>query len=1005
MNKSRYIFITVLCILYSVLPSSALAQIVYQCDFEDEAERSQWVLNTGNQGPHCVNKWYIGAAGNHAPDAKYGLFVSSDGEEPVYDASRTMFVVAYRELTVPAGEYEIYFDWRCSGKRTGEEGFYLCWIPDTVATNSNMATADLPAWAKNEEYRLAPCFFGATSWNIGHVEWVVPEEQTRKLVIVWYNTRGGAANPSACIDNIMIAPKKDCPLPSDFKCKINNDASATIEWNRNGATVFDVWTYDYQTDEWKMHNDIKDFRITLYGLSEGYNEVYVRSHCSDESGVGQFVKYGFFMYHRGARCIDYLDLSPATCRVGDKNNPLGSPKVEDYGYADYANSLHTIHYVPGERDPFTDGTLLTKPEGAVASVRLGRYAPTFGAACEYKYKVPEEDKAILKVRYAVVLPAPHEPADNPTFKLQILANGRDLEYGCGLADFVAGASATGWKTTQYGGETITWKDWTEVAVNLRDYVGQTITIRLMVTGCKMEAHGAYAYFTLDCESGEMSGLNCGEDNPTTTFSAPSGFNYAWYLPSKPGNILSKNQTFTLDPMDTLTYHVDVISKTNGKCYYTLEACGIPRFPVASADASAKVEKCQNQVTFHNQSCVYYKNQISEKEFTRHEGVDHVYWDFGDGTFSTLNDEYVVHTYPDTGGTYTATLYAYLNGSDTICRAEMQIPVTLEDVKTPEREVHLSVGSMYEGKTYWNPYQFDTVYTVSSGCEEIVHVYIHERFFEQTDSMCQGGVYEIGDQKLTESGTYVVNLKNRWDLDSIVTLHLEVEPALVVSMPDTVPVCGGEPAILFPVRIQQGTMDSLRIVFSETAVRAGFDSVYAFGAKDEIVVTTPATVSPGYYPATVKLGTPRCPVPDIPVLVQISYSSSIIAQKDGIIALLNEGHNGGYVFSAYQWYRNGVLIEGANESYLVVGADDLGAQYTVVITRSTDGVTVAACPVIYNAAQSIEDVLAAEGPWMLLDVMGRVVVPLTETKESVPVPPGVYVLVRPDKHQTTKIIIR
>jgi hypothetical protein len=314
--------------------------------------------------------------------------------------------------------------------------------------------------------------------------------------------------------------------------------------------------------------------------------------------------------------------------------------------------------------------------------------------------------------------------------------------------------------------------------------------------------------------------------------------------------------------------------------------------------------------------------------------------------------------------------------------------------------------MYNGRVYWEPFDFDDVVT-EDGCEVLVHVHVHETQFTVDTSFCEGGYFQLGEEKITSSGTYKGNLKSRqWpEVDSIVTLHLEVEPALVVSMPDTVPVCGGEPAILFPVRIQQGTMDSLRIVFSETAVRAGFDSVYAFGAKDEIVVETPATVSPGYYPATVKLGTPRCPVPDIPVLVQISYSSSIIAQKDGIIALLNEGHNGGYVFSAYQWYRNGVLIEGANESYLVVGADDLGAQYTVVITRSTDGVTVAACPVIYNAAQSIEDVLAAEGPWMLLDVMGRVVVPLTETKESVSVPPGVYVLVRPDKHQTTKIIIR
>jgi len=993
--------------LLSLLSVTMAAQVVYQCDFEDEEERAQWVLNTGNQGPKCANKWYLGEAGNHAPDAQYGLFISSDGVEPSYDASKTMFVVCYRELTIPAGDYDVFFDWRCNGKRTGEEGFYLCWVPESVSTNSNMATADLPAWAKDEEYLLAPCFHGATSWDIGHLEWSLPEEQTRKLVIIWYNTRGSAAGPAACIDNIEIVVKGTCPLPTNFKHQINNDASVTIDWQRNGISVFDVRTYDYQTGEWQMFPDMTNNRITLYGLSEGFHDIYVRPHCTDGDGVGQFEKYSFFMYHKGERCIDYMDLSTNTCRVGDNNHPLGTPKVEDHGYADYENSLHTLHYVPDERDPYTDGTLLTKPADALASVRLGRYAPTFGAACEYKYKVPDDDKAILKVHYAVVLPAPHEPQDNPTFRLEILANNRSLDYGCGIVDFIADPSvSSGWKSIGDESNKITWKDWTELAINLRDYVGQTITVRLMVTGCKMSAHGAYAYFTLDCESGEMSGLNCGEDNPTTTFTAPSGFNYEWYLPDNSGQILSTKQTFTIDPMDTLLYNVDIISQTNTKCYYTMEASGIPRFPVAIADAKNEVVKCQNEVTFHNQSCVYYKNQVTEKEYTKKEGVDRVYWDFGDGTVSTLNDEYVTHTYPDTGGVYTATLYAYLNGNDTVCAGESQIVVELADVRIPPRDVHISIGSMYDGKVYWNPYEFDTVYVLPSGCEERVHVYVHERNFEQSASFCEGGVYEIGDQKFTESGTYVVNLKSQWDLDSIVTLTLEVEPALRIELADTIGVCGDQANVNFPIQITQGKLDSIFIRFSKPAIEAGFDSVYAFGEVTEPVISLPKHILPGYYPATLRLGTPRCPTPDVPVVVKVSYPSAIVAQKDGLIALLNDQYNGGYTFTRYQWYRNGVLMTGEDQSYLIVGEGDLGAQYTAVLTRSSDGVTVTACPIIYNGAQGIDGVMTEDGPWMLMDMMGRVVVPLTEARmQSVPVAPGVYILVQTKNHKTSKIVIR
>lgn len=981
------------------------SQIVYQCDFEDADERNRWVLNTGNQGPRCENQWYIGEAGNHAPDAQYGLFVSDDGKHATYSAEKTMFVVSYRELTIPAGEYDIFFDWRCQGKRSGEEGFYILWVPTDVTTNSNMATADLPIWAKNEDYLLDSCYHGSSAWQLGQIDFVLEEQQTRKLVFIWYSTRGGAVPSSACIDNIEIVTKGSCPLPTDITYRINNDASATIEWNGNGASVFDVRAYDYQTETWQTVKDLTQRRVTLPDLTEGLHDVYVRSHCTNGHGYGQYAKMSFFMYHKSERCIDYLDLSTATCRVGDNNNPLGAPQVVDFGYADYMNSLHTLHYVPGERDPYTDGTLLTKPEDAVASVRLGRYAPTFGAACEYKYHVPTGNKAILKIRYAVVLPAPHEPQDNPTFKLEVLANGRALAYNCGLADFMAGSTTNGWKSMQYGGEKITWKDWSEMAVNLRDYVGQTITVRLMVTGCKMSAHGAYAYFTLDCESAEISGQNCGEDNPTTTFTAPAGFNYEWYLPSNPSNILSREQTYTIQPMDTMTYMVDVISKSNSKCYYTMEASGIPRYPVAKADVDAKIVNCKNEVTFRNRSCIFYKNQVTDHRFTREEGVDHVEWDFGDGMQSLSQDEYITHIYPDSGGVYIATLKAYLNGNDTVCVATEQIRVDLKNAALPEREVHLSVGSTYDGKIYWNPFQFDTVYTDDKGCEEVVHVFIHERTFAKTDSMCQGGIYEIGGQTFTETGTYTINLKNQWDLDSIIKLTLKVEPTLTVTVPDTIPVCADQQSFVIPMEVKQGRLDSICVRFDTAAVAAGFEKAYLFGRDDEIVIPIPDSVTPAYYKAVLQLGTPRCPVPDVPLMIPIRYASSVIAQKEGIIALLNDEYNGGYVFDSYQWYRNGEKIEGADLSYLVVGTEDIGAQYSVVVTRTTDGVTISTCPVICGTTQAIENV-QEDGAWMLMDIMGRVVVPLSEgnTLQAVTTP-GVYVLVCPSSHKTAKIVIK
>ena len=103
-------------------------------------------------------------------------------------------------------------------------------------------------------------------------------------------------------------------------------------------------------------------------------------------------------------------------------------------------------------------------------------------------------------------------------------------------------------------------------------------IEVSTYDCSLGAHYGYAYFVLGCNSGEIEGIACGGD-PTTHFEAPDGFNYSWYLPTDPSNILGTEQIFNVDPMDTLTYFCDVISKAEGKemCYYTLQASAIPSY--------------------------------------------------------------------------------------------------------------------------------------------------------------------------------------------------------------------------------------------------------------------------------------------------------------------------------------------------------------------------------------------------------------------------------------------
>ncbi len=996
----------------SLLSLSMAAQVVYQCDFEDETERAQWVLNDGPRADRCPNWWYMGAAANTTRDGAYGLFISDDGEHTTYKGTTNMYAVAVRELTLPEGDYTLFFDWLAKGRAASGEGIWVCWVPDNVDTYT--AAALRPQWV--DEYKLDTVFNSTSIWKQGKITFHA-DGNAHKLAFVWTNAKSpSVVPPGGCVDNISIIPVEDeCPAPTKFT-RTMNGTTMQVSWEGE-ADWYDARVYDYEAGKWQYFDRITLKRINIDGLSEGMAQIYVRSHCG-QNGVSEYALYTPFYFLPG-RCINYLaidDRTTCTCYGTVWNASAIVQGPFDFGY-DSDQSLHTLHYVPGETDPRTDNLLKTKPDGALASVRLGNWKPNYEISyIEYTYHVPEGEGSILKLNYATVLQdGGHEEDGQSSFTLEIKygsgRNQRPLPNNCGKAVFHVGFGDT--KKWHQSGSDVWWQDWQEVAVNLRDYAGQTITVQLMIGECAYGGHWGYAYFTLDCESAELSGLNCGEDNPTTSFTAPSGFDYEWYLPSDPSNILSREQTFTIDPMDTLLYNVDVISQANDKCYYTLDACGIPRFPVAKAEYKWHGGvNCKNAVTFYNQSYIYYKNierwnkdARTDTVYTNHEKIQEVTWDFGDGEVVVSNADSIVHVYPATGGSFSPVVTASISGGACV-DSKLVSMIELPDVSSEEVEIHLPKGSMYHGKVYWEPCEFDDI-TTEGGCEILSHVYIHETQFTVDTSFCEGGYYQLGDERITEAGTYKANLKSvLWpEIDSIVTLHLDVEPTLVVTIPDTVAVCGDEPAIYFPMEVEQGRIDSVLLRFSQKAIQAGFDSVYRFGNDEEVVITKPEDADPGWYMATFYPGTPRCPAPEIPVVIQISYPSSIIAQQYGIIALLNDQYNGGYEFSSYQWYRNGELIAGANESYLIVGTNDLGAQYTAVLTRTSDGVKVTACPITYNSTQSIEDIWSDGSPWMLYDLLGRVVVPLTEQKkQALFVTPGVYILVRPASHQTSRIVI-
>lgn len=1012
----------IITLLFACTHLWAQTGIIYSCDFEDATERSQWVLNaTANPQlkANLTNFWNMGAPGHFAPTGSWGLYIGTSESATVsaYDGSKTIENLAYRVLPeMEAGSYTLTFDWlaNCKG---GQEGLYACLVPADVNTYSG-ATALTMAWFKQYVLPMSidTVLHATSTWSVATLKFTTSVKAQFKLVLVFFTTRGAAVGPAPAVDNICLFESGHCEAPTDISHMIV-DQDVKLQWKGN-ADSYDIRTYNYETHKWQETTakaSSKSIQSALISnVEEGIGVFFLRSHCG--TYTSEWVKYEKFIFHKGIRCIDYMDLNKNNCAYGTTSNPAATKGVVDFGYAD-KYSRHTLHYVLNEIDPRTvteDGKymLKTKPDDALASVRLGNW--DIGAQAEqitYTYKVSDDGNAVLQLRYAVVIQDPaHEATAQPRFTLSILHNGQKLPGGCGEANFAAEGHLTaedGWHEAGEGNNKLFWKEWTTVSVNLQEYIGQTITIKLTTYDCTASGHYGYAYFTLGCSNGEMSGLNCGEDEPTTQFIAPEGFNYAWYLPDNPGKILSKDQIFTIGPMDTLTYNVDIINKTNGQCYYTLTACGMPRIPVPQTSYSSVAEHCENVVTFVNESYVKLKNQITKKYYRSNEKITSLYWDFGDGkpVLQSL-DSIVRHTYPPQGGDYTLRLSAGI--SDDACIETIEVPIHLPDLHVPETSEHVHAcheqypfGYNYEGVWYHTDTAVDvTLQSLLTECDSIVHFTLqwsdtlpHPASY----TMCEGQSYQFGDTTLTEAGVYQRKFKDAYGCDSLVHLTLTTTPTLIVETNDTFYMCADNRSLDIPYLLLNGQFNQMIVRFDAKAQAKGMDAEYSFAYTPEQIATlmVPSQVDPTILNARLEFTPAACSESDKDIRIELRYATSIYKQKDGMLAVMNEKYNGGgYLFDSFQWYCDDQPIQGANLSVLSVTDANKGRAYSVELIRSNDPdrVPTRACDIIYGTApaQSAPE-QTSNGPYSVYTPSGRKLGTWSQMNEISGLEKGLYIV--------------
>lgn len=472
-------------------------------------------------------------------------------------------------------------------------------------------------------------------------------------------------------------------------------------------------------------------------------------------------------------CIDLSNLNSdnITCTYGKIRDPFENIGVMDQG-PDSQRSRHTVVRAVSY-DPRTGCQLRTIPEGENYAVRLGNWdigGEAESVTCSLDVDTAQYD--LLVLRYAAIMEdryGDHAPDRRPRFTMDILdEDGNPINPGCTAADFVAD-STLGWNaydTIMHGHNSVLyWKDWTSVGVDLAEYHGRTIKVRLVTYDCADGGCFGYAYFRLDCQKKQLEASYCGLVEDIAVM-APDGFNYRWYFEHEPDVIISEERTAHVTMMENATLCCYVSFIENPDCGFVLKTLLTFRYPMAAF--TWRETGCLGIVAFDNESFV---SDDGVHPLPQWEPCQSAHWDFGDGTSS---DEYDIEHQYEAIGNYEVVLVAKLNDGACTDTLRRNIHVSTAGMLTDTTSVTSCASYEWNGVVYDTPGYHSQMIQSHNGCDSLAVINLTiESTITYDFSIDTCGQYVWNGQAYNVSGTYQQAFPTGSACDSLVTLHLNM----------------------------------------------------------------------------------------------------------------------------------------------------------------------------------------------------------------------------------------
>lgn len=934
-------------------------------ELEDSAKLSQWRLNDGADLSICKERWVIGTAVK--TEGKRSLYISYDeGATCTFDTVwNTSY--AYFDFTIPSGQYELSFDWRCLG---GDETYMCAAVgiaKQMTSMDCNYERAEFPDYIQSFAESGYRVMRGCSRWQHVSVPFASNGTRVYRLYFAWRNKNRDSKLPnpvSACVDNIQITTR-NCAKPANLEAEVVGD-SVVVTWTGTSAQ-YCIEYRRYGREKWSVQTGIRDERFVIEGLDEGAYDIRVRGVCNDVDTSAYTYRTSFGVYYPDRHCINYVDLhgEDVVATYGTFSNPYANIGVYDTAFTDDPKYWrHTINWDPDEYDPRTGGRLKIVPEEEVASVRLGNWnVGAEGESLSFFYTVDGENASILLLKYAVVLEDPnHGPADQPHFNLEILDEwGNLIDYTCGTADFYADSQRPGWNT--FG--SVTWKDWTTIGLNLDAYDGERLEVRLTTRDCNWSGHFGYAYFTMGCAAAKIVSTSCGDD-AQMSIAAPSGFAYEWfdkYDNPVPDSIKSEDgRTLLIDPSDTTTYRCHLTYIEEETCGFDLYSSARPRFPIAEFEWQYEPANCQNRVKFINKSHIMTKfNNVTEHHYD--QPCDEYEWDFGNGQVGSEKNPVVI--FPNKGGFFNVVLYASI--AEGRCVKDTSLIIFLPSIGDKELRIDTTIceggyivfGPQYAGEER----EYVNVWKTSAGCDSTVYLNLHlsPQSTEQLPdtTICAEIPLTIDGQtyKSHESGKFYRFYTNQYGCDSTLWMNVTVlDPIL--------------PEIT--VREMSDSPNSGAIFIGG----AGFDYYTVDGGEPQTADSITG-LNGGFYVLEF-FNDFGCSVVR-EAAVSVCMPGWVYQRWGDVLSLKNaealDTDSATHIFTDFQWYKNNEAIAGANLSYLYVAEGlDPADSYHLEMTRVSNGEKLTTCPFRPTAVEDQKVVYVYPSP---VQVGGTLTVKVSE----------------------------